>query len=66
VQAWLSAVSTVSPAGQGCKAQPDAGHEDMTIGLSQFRDLKHLSVHWTLFNPVLSAAQPVENTVAGK
>jgi hypothetical protein len=28
----------------------------MTIGLSQFRDLKHLSVHWTLFNPVLSAA----------
>jgi len=38
----------------------------MTIGLSQFRDLKHLSVHWTLFNPVLSAAQPVENTVAGK
>jgi sterol desaturase/sphingolipid hydroxylase (fatty acid hydroxylase superfamily) len=33
------------------KAQPDKGHEGMTIGLSQFRDPKRLSLPWLLILP---------------
>lgn len=33
------------------RAQPAAGHEDMTIGLSQFRELKRLNLLWMLFLP---------------
>jgi sterol desaturase/sphingolipid hydroxylase (fatty acid hydroxylase superfamily) len=33
------------------KAQPAAGHENMTIGLSQFRDQKRLTLQWLLLLP---------------
>ena len=33
------------------KAQPAAGHESMTIGLSQFRDPKRLTLPWLLILP---------------
>jgi len=33
------------------KAQPTAGHEGMTIGLSQFRDPKRLTLPWLLILP---------------
>ena len=33
------------------KAQPAAGHEGMTIGLSQFRDPKRLTLPWLLILP---------------
>ena len=33
------------------KDQPDKGHEGMTIGLSQFRDLKRLTLPWLLILP---------------
>jgi sterol desaturase/sphingolipid hydroxylase (fatty acid hydroxylase superfamily) len=35
--------------------QPEAGHEGMVIGLKEFRDPKHLKLHWILANPFLSA-----------
>lgn len=34
-------------------AQPAAGHENMVIGLNEFRDLKHVRLHWILINPFL-------------
>ncbi len=33
------------------RAQPAAGHEGMTIGLSQFRDAKRLTLPWMLALP---------------
>jgi sterol desaturase/sphingolipid hydroxylase (fatty acid hydroxylase superfamily) len=33
------------------RAQPAAGHEGMTIGLSQFRDAKRLTLPWMLIMP---------------
>jgi len=33
------------------KAHPAAGHENMTIGLSQFRDQKRLTLQWLLLLP---------------
>ena len=35
------------------RAQPAAGHEGMTIGLSQFRDPKRLSLPWMLALPLI-------------
>jgi sterol desaturase/sphingolipid hydroxylase (fatty acid hydroxylase superfamily) len=35
--------------------QPEGGHEGMVIGLNDFRDPKHLKLHWILANPFLSA-----------
>ena len=35
--------------------QPGGGHEGMVIGLNEFRDPKHLKLHWILANPFLSA-----------
>ena len=35
------------------RAQPAAGHEGMTIGLSQFRDLKRLNLFWMLALPFI-------------
>ncbi len=35
--------------------QPEHGHEGMVIGLNEFRDPKHLKLHWILANPFLSA-----------
>jgi sterol desaturase/sphingolipid hydroxylase (fatty acid hydroxylase superfamily) len=33
------------------RSQPEKGHEDMTIGLSQFRDAKRLTLPWLLILP---------------
>jgi sterol desaturase/sphingolipid hydroxylase (fatty acid hydroxylase superfamily) len=33
------------------KGQPDKGHEGMTIGLSQFRDPKRLTLPWLIILP---------------
>ncbi|MEE8305827.1 MAG: sterol desaturase family protein [Gammaproteobacteria bacterium] len=33
--------------------QPEGGHEGMTIGLKDFRDPKHLKLHWMLANPFI-------------
>jgi sterol desaturase/sphingolipid hydroxylase (fatty acid hydroxylase superfamily) len=33
------------------KAQPDKSHKEMTIGLSQFRDSKRLTLPWLLILP---------------
>jgi hypothetical protein len=33
------------------RPQPAAGHEGMTIGLSQFRDAKRLTLPWMLVLP---------------
>ena len=33
--------------------QPSAGHDAMTIGLANYRDLKYLSLHWMLAIPFL-------------
>jgi sterol desaturase/sphingolipid hydroxylase (fatty acid hydroxylase superfamily) len=38
------------------KAQPAAGHEGMTIGLSQFRDPKRLTLPWLLILPFIGQA----------
>ena len=35
------------------KAQPKAGHKNMTVGLSQFRDQACLALHWLLVLPFL-------------
>jgi sterol desaturase/sphingolipid hydroxylase (fatty acid hydroxylase superfamily) len=35
------------------RAQPEAGHEKMTIGLSQFRDQKRLTILWLLALPFI-------------
>jgi sterol desaturase/sphingolipid hydroxylase (fatty acid hydroxylase superfamily) len=35
------------------RAQPAAGHEGMTIGLSQFRDPKRSALHWMLVLPFI-------------
>ena len=35
------------------RAQPAAGHEGMTIGLSQFRDQQRLTLHWLLLLPFI-------------
>jgi sterol desaturase/sphingolipid hydroxylase (fatty acid hydroxylase superfamily) len=35
------------------KAQPSKGHEDMVIGLSQFRDQKKLTLPWLLILPFI-------------
>ncbi len=35
--------------------QPEGGHEGMVIGLNEFRDPKHLKLHWILANPFLVA-----------
>ena len=35
------------------RAQPAAGHEDMVLGLSQFRDPKRLSLPWLLTLPFI-------------
>jgi sterol desaturase/sphingolipid hydroxylase (fatty acid hydroxylase superfamily) len=35
------------------RAQPAAGHEGMTIGLSQFRDKKRLTLPWMLALPFI-------------
>jgi sterol desaturase/sphingolipid hydroxylase (fatty acid hydroxylase superfamily) len=35
------------------RAQPTAGHEGMTIGLSQFRDAKRLTLPWMLALPFI-------------
>jgi len=35
------------------RAQPAAGHKGMTIGLSQFRDPKHLTLPWMLALPFI-------------
>ncbi len=35
-------------------AQPSKGHQDMTIGLSQFRDPKRLTLPWLLILPLLN------------
>jgi sterol desaturase/sphingolipid hydroxylase (fatty acid hydroxylase superfamily) len=34
-----------------CRAQPEAGHERMTIGIEQFRDPSELSLHRMLMQP---------------
>lgn len=34
--------------------QPEAGHKDMTIGLSRFRDAKRLTLPWMLIYPFIS------------
>ena len=34
-------------------AQPSKGHQDMTIGLSQFRDPKRLTLPWLLMLPII-------------
>ena len=38
--------------------QPEGGHEGMVIGLNEFRDPKHLKLHWILANPFLPADEP--------
>ncbi len=35
--------------------QPAGGHEGMVVGLNEFRDPKHLKLHWILANPFLPA-----------
>ena len=35
------------------RAKPEASHEEMTIGLSQFRDSKRLTLLWLLFLPFI-------------
>ncbi len=35
------------------RAQPVAGHEGMSIGLSQFRDAKRLTLPWMLALPFI-------------
>ena len=35
-------------------AQPSKGHQDMTIGLSQFRDPKRLTLPWLLILPIIN------------
>ena len=41
--------------------QPQGGHEGMVIGLEEFRDPKHLQLHWILANPFLSAEAEAAN-----
>ncbi|MHC4432368.1 MAG: sterol desaturase family protein, partial [Planctomycetota bacterium] len=38
--------------------QPAGGHEGMVIGLNEFRDPKHLQLHWILANPFLATETP--------
>ncbi len=33
------------------RAQPQRGHEDMSIGLNQFREPKRQNLHWLLLLP---------------
>ncbi len=42
--------------------QPEGGHEGMVIGLNDFRDPKHLKLHWILANPFLSADAEASQT----
>ncbi len=42
--------------------QPEGGHEGMVIGLNEFRDPKHLKIHWILANPFLSADAEASQT----
>ena len=35
--------------------QPQGGHEGMVLGLNEFRDPKHMKLHWILANPFLLA-----------
>ncbi len=42
--------------------QPEGGHEGMVIGLNEFRDPKHLKLHWILANPFLSADAEASQT----
>jgi sterol desaturase/sphingolipid hydroxylase (fatty acid hydroxylase superfamily) len=36
------------------RAQPEAGHEGMTIGIGQFREPRYLRLHWLLIQPFLA------------
>jgi sterol desaturase/sphingolipid hydroxylase (fatty acid hydroxylase superfamily) len=49
-------------------AQPSAGHEDMTIGLSQFRDERVDRLHWMLLLPFVGAIgnYPMNRRTAGE
>ena len=38
------------------RAQPEAGHEAMTIGIAQFREPKYLRLDWLLIQPWLGSA----------
>src|SRR5262249_21180812 len=38
--------------------QPAGGQDHITIGLAEFNDPKHLSVHWMLAHPLLGADRP--------
>ncbi len=40
--------------------QPEGGHEGMVNGLNEFRDPKHLNLHWILPTPFL----PVDEEAA--
>ena len=42
------------------RAQPAAGHEDMTVGLSSFRDSKYLRLDQTLLQPLFDDRGPSE------
>ncbi len=46
------------------RAQPAAGHEEMTIGLSQFRDQKRLTLPWLLALPFVGdpGAYPINRS----
>ena len=46
------------------KDQPTGGHEQMTMGLEEFRDPKHLQLHWALANPFLDARKADEKTAS--
>ncbi|MBI3993728.1 MAG: sterol desaturase family protein [Candidatus Lambdaproteobacteria bacterium] len=39
------------------RAQPEAGHEGMTIGIAQFREPKYLRLDWLLIQPFLGDAR---------
>ena len=39
------------------KAQPDAGHKDMTIGLAEFRNARKLSLPWLMAIPFIDKSR---------
>lgn len=44
--------------------QPELGHDGMVIGVTEFRDPKHLRLQWILANPFLSADAAVSGRPA--
>jgi sterol desaturase/sphingolipid hydroxylase (fatty acid hydroxylase superfamily) len=45
------------------KEEPVGGHEGMHIGLNEFRDPKHMLMHWMIINPVLGSDKCPQHAV---